>query len=59
MWKNSTIYTRCAREHVRTGNFEMLKITWFVLKKNVNKWFWAILNFDVRARHDSHADMND
>ena len=49
-----TFSTRCeraqrARGHVRTGNFEMLKITWFVLKI-VKKWFWEFFNFDARAR---------
>ena len=49
----------CTRGHVRTGNFEMLKITWFVLKV-VKKLFWAFLNFDARARarRDEHADMD-
>ena len=49
-----TFSTRCeraqrARGHVRTGNFEMLKITWFVLKI-VKKWFWEFFNCDARAR---------
>ena len=48
-----TFSARCeraqhARGHVRTETFEMLKMTWFVLKI-VKKWFWAFLNFDVRV----------
>ena len=47
-----------ARGHVRTGNFEMLKMAWFV-PKIVKKWFWTFLNFDARAhaRRDTNADM--
>ena len=66
MWKIwiSAIHARCvraqrARGHVRTGNFETLKMTWLVLKI-VKKWFWAFLNFETRARarRDAHGNVD-
>ena len=46
----------CARGHVRTGNFEMLKMTQFVLSF-VQKVILSNFKF-WRARHAAHADMN-
>ena len=66
MWKIwiYAIHARClraqrARGHVRTGNFETLKMTWLVLKI-VKKWFWAFSNFETRARarRDAHRNVD-